>query len=107
MRHSIGWAIGPRSDPGAGAPAQLTEDDLATLLRVRDANTRRLAPQRLSRPSHSSALATLRRRPYRTLRSFRQAGGNLGGYRRVAKKRTRRSAHSSARTPATVSNSWF
>ena len=65
-------------------------------------------PQRLSRPPHSSALATFRRRHYRRrLRRPTCRGRAAGLQRRSAKKRASTSAHSSARTPWTHGTSWL
>src|SRR5262245_5978039 len=68
-------------------------------------------PQRLSRPPHSSVLATLRGGHYSSADGVRKAGSSLGpagaGQRRSAKKSVSSAAPASAATPAVTVNSWF
>ena len=62
-------------------------------------------PQRLSRPPHSSALATLRCRGYR--RPSGSPAGPALESRRSEKNSWSSAAHSSARTIGTTPNSWL
>jgi site-specific DNA recombinase len=95
----------PSRSTGALSLACSKAEHLAESVGFEPTVTRR--PQRLSRPPHSSALATLRRRHYRWPRAPGETDAATCDQRRTAKKALRSAALSSARTSSVSANSWL